>query len=274
MADEPLPIRVVVLEDDALARFSTSRLLSRDLRTEVQETFSDPAALLSWLQKRKRGALPNQLPHVLVIDPEYEEGPDPLALLAELRGYDTGAAILFLSQYGHRDLLHGAVRAGVEGFILKREIGLAVATAVYLAHRQGPVFSAALAPDLRKLAADPVVRAWWQAGRGLPRWQAINHLSNRLQDIAWHCLFYGMSNRLAGEELALANGSVETYRTRLYDEVELLAAAWLDLEPLRPVLPRLKRARPKAGPESLDEGLYTGDDWAFHMLTQLPRQIV
>lgn len=272
--NQPLPVRVVVLEDDALARVSIARLLSRDLRTEVQESFSEPAALLGWLQKRSRPSLPRQLPHVVLVDPEYEAEPDPLALVAELRGQHPAAAILFLSQYGDGELLHGAVRAGVAGFVLKREIGLAVATAVYLAHRQGPVYSAALAPDLRELAADPLVRAWWEAGRSLPRWQAMNHLSNRLQDIAWFCLFYGMSNRLAGEELALANGSVETYRTRLYDEVELLVAGRLDLEPLRPVLPRLTRARPKAGPESLDEGLYTGDDWAFHMLTQLPRQSV
>lgn len=274
MTDESLPIRVVVLEDDPLARVSTRRLLSRDLRTEVLESFSEPAALLSWLQKRSRRSLPGQLPHIVLVDPEYEAEPEPLTLVAELRGQHPAAAILFLSQYGDRELLHGAVRAGVDGFALKREIGLAVATAVYLAYHQGPVYSAALAPRLRALAADPVVRAWWEGGRSLPRWRAMNHLSSRLQDIAWHCLFYGMSNRLAGEELALANGSVETYRTRLYDEVELLAAAWLDLEPLRPVLPRLTRARPKAGPERLNEDLYTGDDWAFHMLTQLPRQIV
>ncbi len=145
----PLPIRVVALEDDALARVSIARLLSRDLRTEVQEMFGDPQSLVGWLSKRRRRSLPHQLPHVFVIDPEYESSPGPLALLEELRHQVDGAAILFLSQYGGQELLHSAVRAGVDGFVLKKEIGLAVATAVYLAQHQRPLFSSSLAPQLR-----------------------------------------------------------------------------------------------------------------------------
>ncbi len=145
---EPLvgPVRVLVVDDHAIARAGIVRLLSSAgaagsdpaLRI-VGEASSGEEAVAAWRQLR---------PDVVLMDLRMPGG-DGIDAIARIRREDPQARIVALTAFTNDDLVAGAIRAGARGYVGKSATVAELVGAVLSASRGDTVLSGAAADRLR-----------------------------------------------------------------------------------------------------------------------------
>lgn len=243
------PLRIIVMDDDYFALKGVAGLLSRDLRTVVEEECESAESLIQTVKKMER------CPDIILIDAEYQRSRIPLPdLIQQVKTACPDSLLLCWSQYGEQTAMRGVVEAGADGILIKDEVRLGVATNLVQAWYSGRAFS----PSVPQILGDDF-EEWLLGGERLESWIPHPDLSPRLKQVFWLCIVYGMSARDAAAEMHVQPETVERYRMKIYD---IMNDGWVDDQYLREAWTRIQQDRESE----------RGVSQAYHLLTQPPRQ--
>jgi DNA-binding NarL/FixJ family response regulator len=254
--DARLPYRVAVMDNDPLALPKIVELIYTDKRTTVCAHGLSPADLLTALEES------HARPDAFVVDTEYRSPDRPLGIfLPEIRRRAPAAVVICLSQFGDAHVVRAAVSAGIEGFILKDQVWLALSTAVVRACQGEFTYS----PGVEEPLHGALGRLPGNACR-MRRWRPHPDIGSSHMQVFWLCFVHGMSAPMAAEELHLTRSTVETYKTKI---IGVLADGYYDERYLGDVAEQMVEQR--WDPKHQVTKTFRGALWAFHMLTQPPR---
>jgi DNA-binding NarL/FixJ family response regulator len=209
------PTRILIMDDDFHALKWNTALFMRDPRSTVVGECESPDELLAYLDDKG-----NDRPDVIVIDTEYgADYPDVDALLSTVRKAQEGANLICLSQYGHPKAIRAALDNEAVGFLLKREVRMAVVPAILQALRvENFVISPGIAEKMNELAPLKPLH-------NIPRWKPNPNLTPQIMKSFWLRVFFGMRASLAAEEMFVETATIERYVNQAY---KILPDGWAD----------------------------------------------
>jgi DNA-binding NarL/FixJ family response regulator len=192
------PVRVMVVDDDALIRKGLHAVLSGDERIEIVEEAEDGRRAV----QRARHARPD----VVLMDVRMPEL-DGIAATGELIAERPETKVVILTTFETDDYILGALRAGASGFLLKRSSPEELVAAV-LTVAAG---DALLSPSVTRRVIDRV------AGQPLVRERAdarLKELTPRERDV-FELIAQGLSNREIAATLTVEETTVKSHVKRL-----------------------------------------------------------
>lgn len=208
------PLRVILMDDDFYALKWNTALIMRDPRTTVISETETPDELIEQLNEGERM-------HVVVVDVEYGAEHLPLEeLLPVINNLAPDAVVVCASQYGELETIHTAIQFGVQGFLLKSEVRMAIVPALIKATLDDLVVSPSIADTLR---ASPVIGQ--PELHVFPKWEPNPRLTPQIIKSFWLRVFFGMRASLAAEELYLETATIERYINQAY---KVLTDGWAD----------------------------------------------
>ena len=204
------PIRVVVTDDHAVVREGIRRVLAEDPDFTVVGEASTAADALRIIGECR--------PDVVLLDLGMPDAAG-LEVAWRLRRDGPLPRVLVLSMHDESEYVLRAVRAGVDGYLLKDEAEPAMLrTAVRAVHGGDSYFSptaaAALAGALRA-----------STGSG-PEADALAALTEREREVL-RLIASGRSNKEMASELGISRRTVETHRENLMRKVSIRSIAGL-----------------------------------------------
>ena len=183
------PIRVAIVDDQALVRSGLHALLNRDLRIRVVHCLADGPSLLA--------ALPAKPVDVVLADVRMP-GMDGLALVSELQKSCTPTATLLLTTFDDEDLPLRAAEHGARGFLLKDASPQQLVDAIVRVHVGETVFAPVAVDAVRH-------RLKVEAAGG-------TDLSLNTREVAiLRLLAGGYSNKEIARTIHLSEGTVKNY---------------------------------------------------------------
>jgi DNA-binding NarL/FixJ family response regulator len=214
MESRDYPLRVAVLDDDFYALKWNTAIIMRDPRTTVIAEAETPTELLEQLREEDRT-------HVVVVDVEYGEEFPPLGeLLTSVKKLAPHAVIVCASQYGEAETVKVALEHGVQGFLIKSEVRMAIVPAIIKAKINGLVVSPGIAASLD--ISSSLVGSELHI---LPEWAPNPRLTPQIIKSFWLRVFFGMRASLAADELYLETATIERYINQAY---KVLTDGWAD----------------------------------------------
>ncbi|MEZ4770748.1 MAG: response regulator transcription factor [Caldilineales bacterium] len=196
-------IRVYLVDDHAVLRDGLRYLLEaqQDI-TVVGDTGTGREALVE-VQKHK--------PDVVVMD----------VAMPDLNGIDATAQILdnnpdirviILSMQGTAEHVFRALQAGAQGYLLKESAGRVLVDAVRSVHSGGRYLSTGITETL--------VEDYLHQRTAAPERSPLERLSRREREVL-QLVVEGRSSAEIGEMLSLSPRTVDTYRSRLMQKLEI-----------------------------------------------------
>lgn len=212
MAADP-PIRVLLVDDDALVRSGLRMMLSGDGDITVVGEAEDGADVC--------GAVAEHRPDVVLMDVRMP-GVDGIAATEALRSGDgAGPQVLVLTTFDADSTVVRALRAGAAGYLLKHTEPERIVEAVRRAAAGEPVLSPSVARTLmdRVAGQDPAEGA--QAPRRRERARArLALLSDRERQVA-EAVTVGLSNAEIAERLYMSMGTVKAHVSSALTKLDL-----------------------------------------------------
>ena len=209
------PIRVLLVDDDALMRAGLAAILSSDSTVEVVGEAADGRLAVEQVSALR--------PDVVLMDVRMPDL-DGIAATREVVAADPDARVVILTTFEDDDYIFGALTAGASGFLLKRtspEDLLAAIKAVAAG-------DSLLSPSVTRRVVDRMAR--------LPTGEAV--LDKRLGELTPRerqvlaQLARGLSNAEIAEELVIEESTVKTHvkrilmKLRLRDRVQAVIFAY------------------------------------------------
>jgi two-component system invasion response regulator UvrY len=192
-------IRVLVVDDHTLVRAGLCRLLDSEEGIEVVGETGSGREAVELCQKLK--------PDVVLLDYSLPDI-DGLETTSRIVPLKTGASILILTMYANEEYAIRVIRAGASGFVVKGAAPEDLLTAVRKVARQGTYISPAI--------MDKMVGRMGQPEGEAPE----SSLSDREMQVLIR-LARGSTTREVAEELCLSVSTVETYRSRILEKLNL-----------------------------------------------------
>lgn len=192
------PIRVMLVDDDELMRTGLRAVLTSDDGLEVVEEAGDGDQAIR-RAKRVR-------PDVVLMDIRMP-GKDGIAATSELIEAAPESKVVILTTFEEDEYIHGALRAGASGFLLKRTSPEDLAAAVHRVHAG----EALLSPSVTRRVIDQM------ASRPLPRTgrdARLDELTPREREVL-ELIARGLSNREIARELVVEETTVKTHVKRV-----------------------------------------------------------
>ncbi|GAA1462586.1 response regulator transcription factor [Nocardiopsis exhalans] len=216
------PVRVLLVDDDALVRAGLRLMLSGDDHIEVVGEADDGAGVLA--------AVAEHRPDVVLMDVRMP-GVDGIAATEELRsgavsgpngpGGGTGPQVLVLTTFDADATVVRALRAGAAGYLLKHTDPARIVEAVLRAASGEPVLSPSVARALmdQVAGADPVERSAAPTRRERAR-ARLALLSDRERDVA-EAVTEGLSNAEIADRLYMSMGTVKAHVSSALTKLDL-----------------------------------------------------
>jgi DNA-binding NarL/FixJ family response regulator len=200
--------RVVIVDDHPLFRERLSQLINHELDMEVCGEAEDSQRAIQLIQ--------NTSPHLAIVDITLKDS-SGLELIKSIRALSIDVPILVLSMHDEALYAERALRAGATGYITKHqaagEVLLAVrrvlAGEVYLSEKMTSAF-------LKSLTATGV--------KNIPR--PVDRLTDRELEVL-DLIGRGHTTREIAEALKLGVATVDTYRARIKEKLNLRNTAEL-----------------------------------------------
>jgi two-component system response regulator NreC len=204
MADK---IRVVLVDDHPVVRLGLSALIDSEPGMEVVGKGSNGLEGLQLAEALK--------PDVVVMDISMPEM-DGLEATRRIRSGGMGVQVLILTVHAQERYLFPVLKAGAAGYVLKSTVDTELLDAIRTV-AQGGAF---LYPGATRMLLEDYVHRL-QSGASA---EAYDSLSDREQEVL-KFIALGYTANEAAEKLALSPKTVETYRTRIMQKLELLNRA-------------------------------------------------
>ncbi|WP_396448762.1 response regulator [Actinomadura sp.] len=200
------PVRVLIVDDDALVRAGLSMMLANAGDLEVVADVADGAEVV--------GAVNRHRPDVVLMDIRMPRV-DGLAATELLRARRDPPEIIVLTTFDTDDHILRAMRAGASGFLLKHTPPPEIVGAIRRVAAGEPMMSPAV---LRKMMS------YLAESGGDPRRDRARELLARLSDgerAVAALVGRGLTNSEIGGELSLSVATVKAYVSRLLTKLDL-----------------------------------------------------
>jgi DNA-binding NarL/FixJ family response regulator len=200
------PIRVLIVDDDALVRAALVMMLAGADDVHVVGEAADGAEV--------GGAVDALAPDVVLMDIRMPKV-DGLAATEELRRRADPPQVIVLTTFDADDHVLRALRAGASGFLLKVTAPTEILRAIRLVAAGEPMLSPTVTRQLIAHVAD--------SGHGTRRGQArmlLERLTAREREVAV-AIAQGKSNAEIGRELFMSVATVKAHVTRVLMKLEL-----------------------------------------------------
>ncbi|WUI03044.1 response regulator transcription factor [Spirillospora sp. NBC_00431] len=203
---ESPPIRVLIVDDDALVRAGLSMMLSNAEDLDVVGDVADGAEVVAAVNQHR--------PDVVLMDIRMPRL-DGLAATELLRSRRDPPEIIILTTFDTDDHIMRAMRAGASGFLLKHTPPPEIVRAIRQVAAGEPMMSPGV---LRKMMSYVAVSG------ADPRRARARELLDRLSDgerAVAALVGRGRTNSEIGAELSLSVATVKAYVSRLLTKLEL-----------------------------------------------------
>ncbi|GAB2623320.1 response regulator transcription factor [Pseudactinotalea suaedae] len=198
------PVRIVIVDDDALVRSALRLMLDGADGIEVVAEAGDGAEV--------PGVLAAHAVDVVLMDLRMP-GVDGIAATREVRRRRDAPAVVVLTTFDTQAEVEGALAAGAAGYLLKDAAPPRIVAAVRAAAAGEPV----LAPQVARRLMDAAAAS--SADRESAR-ARLARLTPREREVA-ECIGRGASNADIGHELHLSVPTVKAYTSSVLDKLDL-----------------------------------------------------
>jgi DNA-binding NarL/FixJ family response regulator len=205
------PIRILVTDDHAVLRAGLTALLNAETDFTVVGEAADGRECLRVAQMTQ--------PDVILLDINMPNL-NGLDALPQLRHIAPNSRVLVLTMHDDVTYLRQVLRAGGAGYVLKQAADVELLSAIRTVYNGGTFLHPAHA---QALLADPAPAAPEKAGKGI---SALAQLSERERETL-KLVALGYSNKEIAEQLYLSVKTVETYKARIMEKLDVTTRAAL-----------------------------------------------
>jgi DNA-binding NarL/FixJ family response regulator len=191
--------RVLVVDDHALVRAGVARLLEAEADIEVVGQTGSGHEAVELARRLK--------PDVVILDYSLPDL-DGFETTQQIVSAATGARVLILTMYANEEYATRLIRAGAAGFLIKGASADELLVAVRKVARKGVYVS----PSIQEKMVTRIGQTSEEAPEGA--------LSNREMQVLVR-LARGATTREVSEALSLSLSTVETYRSRILEKLNL-----------------------------------------------------
>jgi two-component system response regulator NreC len=204
-------IRVLIADDHAVVRAGLRMLISGQPDMEVVGEAADGPETLLRAQAAK--------PDVVILDLSMP-GPRSTQTIERLLRLDPRPHILVLTMHDDPAYFRSAFLAGATGYVVKNAADVEVLTAIRVVHRGRTFVDLTRSPDpMRREPAAPTTQDRLTAGR--------RKLLSRREAEVLRLLAQGHTHQEIADLLTLSIKTIETYRKRLLEKLDLKTRAQL-----------------------------------------------
>nr|WP_157437418.1 response regulator transcription factor [Actinoplanes subtropicus] len=200
------PVRVLIVDDDALVRSGLSMMLGSFDELEVVGAISDGTEVAA--------AVNTYRPQVVLMDIRMP-GMDGLSATEALRRRPDAPEVIVLTTFDTHEHVRRAMRVGASGFLLKHEPPRDIALAVCRAAAGEPMFTSSVLRQVMELAGAETTDPERERAR-----VALRRLSPGERDVA-RLIGIGHTNQEIASELRVSTATVKAYVTRIFTKLEL-----------------------------------------------------
>ncbi|MBO2450047.1 response regulator transcription factor [Actinomadura barringtoniae] len=200
------PIRVLIVDDDALVRAGLLMMLAGAEGLEVVADVADGAEVVAAVNEHR--------PDVVLMDIRMPRL-DGLAATERLRSRSDPPEIIILTTFDTDDHILRAMRAGASGFLLKHTPPPEIIRAIRQVAAGEPMMSPAVLRRMMTYVADAGMDPRQARARDL-----LDRLSEGERAVAG-LVGQGRTNSEIGKELSLSVATVKAYVSRLLTKLEL-----------------------------------------------------
>lgn len=201
-------IRILIADDHAVLRAGLRLLLEADPQMEVVGEAEDGLEAVALCA--------DLLPDIVLLDLTMP-GPGAVATMAQIREYCPQTRVLVLTMHDDEAYLRQMFEAGAAGYVVKRAADTELLSAIRAVNR-GEIY---VHPSLTKVLLEDMLAVGQQ--QPVDRWDT---LSEREQQVI-HLVALGYTNREVADQLFLSVKTVETYRARAMEKLQLRSRAQL-----------------------------------------------
>jgi DNA-binding NarL/FixJ family response regulator len=202
--------KVLLVEDHPMFREHLGQLINRDLGMIVCGEADNIRDAMRLIHETK--------PDIAIVDITLR-GSSGLELLKDIKAQELGINVLVLSMHDEELYAERALRAGAKGYITKNEAATEVIKAIHSV-MNGEVYAS------RQMTAKLLERMTQK--RSSPELAGMETLADRELEV-FQMLGRGRSTREIAQSLSLGESTVETYRARIKEKLQLRSAAELYL---------------------------------------------
>jgi two-component system response regulator NreC len=199
-------IRLLVADDHPVVRAGLKMLLGAQPDMEVVGEADDGSAAL-------RQALEHK-PDIVVMDVTME-GTSGLVATQQIREALPQTKVLVLTMHDNEEYLRQMLEAGATGYVLKQAVDTELAVAIRAVQR-GEVY---LYSSFTKVLLSELAQDEWSPDRQGHR-DSYERLSQREREVL-RLVALGYTNQQIADQLYLSVKTVETYRARVMEKLEL-----------------------------------------------------
>jgi len=206
----PRPIRVYLVDDQAMIRAAFRRMLELDARFEVVGDHGDPRVALE--------EIPELRPDVVLLDITMP-GLSGLDAISGVRKGWKRAKIVMLTHHEGQIFVEQALKAGAEGYLSKDSDPNELALAIHAVHRGDPYVSP-------KVSAGLVGQMRGMTAGGPAPSTRLACLTPREREV-FQLLALGHSNKEVARDLEMSLGTAKKHRENLQRKLDCHSAAEL-----------------------------------------------
>ena len=206
MADKS-NLKVLVLETDFYARQAINSYLAWDRRTRVVHL----ADTLDSVREYVRAVDRSEWPDVVLLDAQAAATPDELArLVREIEETIPNVMTLVLDRKLNLDTLRACAQANVNGYLLRNELRIRIASAIVWAQEHDFVITEGVKDALKDALKSERERQLVRAAV-VPERREYPDLTPRVRQALQLCVVEGMSAELAADEMGISPHTVRSY---------------------------------------------------------------